>query len=219
MLSACLLFIVLPELTLARHRAAGIVQMHDATLPACGRLAMNQPEDNMQSLETRLRAIEDHIAIQSIIAAYGPAVDTPDGNVIGAAYAKTGRYQAAEFVFEGPEAVAGLVDIKTHQDYLARGCAHVLSPHHIKVSGDTATAQGHSVVFLHGVNGWAAERVSANHWAFIRTVDGWKVTQRLNRLLDGSAAARALLAPCPADHPADHPANQPTDHAPSATIT
>ncbi len=80
--------------------------MHDAALPACGRLAMNQPEDNMQSLETRLRAIEDHIAIQSIIAAYGPAVDTPDGNVIGAAYAKTGRYQAA--YGEAPHATAGL---------------------------------------------------------------------------------------------------------------
>lgn len=169
--------------------------MHDATTQPNATVILNQSEDNMQNLEGRLRAIEDHIAIQSIIAAYGPSVDTPDGAVIGATYLETGRYQAAEYVFDGRDAVAGLVDIDTQQRYLATGCAHILSPHHITVNGDTARAQGHSVVFLHGKKGWNAERVSANRWEFVRTEDGWKVAHRLNRLLDGSAAARALLAP------------------------
>lgn len=149
----------------------------------------------MPNIEGRLRAIEDHIAIQSIIASYGPAVDTSDGAAIGATYLETGSYQAAEYVFDGRDAVAGLVDIDTHQRYLATGCAHILTPHHIVIDGDTATAQGHSVVFLHGEKGWDAERVSANRWKFVRTKGGWKVAHRQNRLLDGSAAARALLAP------------------------
>ena len=161
----------------------------------------------MDSIETRLRALEDYIALHAIIAAYGPAVDTPDGAAVAAAYVEQGQYLAGDFAFVGLPAIQGLVDIATHQSYLAQGCAHVLSPHRITIDGDTATAQGHSVVFVRGDGGWTAERVSANQWRFVRTPQGWKVAQRVNRLLDGSAAARALLAPYP------------TDQAPSATIT
>ena len=36
-------------------------------------------------------------------------------------------------------------------------------------------------------------RVGANRWEFVRTADGWRVKQRINRVLNGDAEARELL--------------------------
>ncbi|WP_157966228.1 nuclear transport factor 2 family protein [Oceanibium sediminis] len=146
------------------------------------------------TLETRLRAIEDRLAIADIIAGYGPAADALDEASLGADWAEDATYTAGEHRFEGRAAIAGITGYATHQGYVAQGCAHVLGPHRIEVDGDTATARGHSVVFLHDAPGWRAERVSANLWHFARTPEGWRITGRENRLLNGDAAAHALLA-------------------------
>jgi hypothetical protein len=46
----------------------------------------------------------------------------------------------------------------------------------------------------HGVStGFRIHRAGANVWELARTQDGWKVTRRTLRPLDGSEDARALL--------------------------
>ncbi|MEY4721529.1 MAG: hypothetical protein RIQ46_1254 [Pseudomonadota bacterium] len=97
-------------------------------------------------------------------------------------------------VAEGREAIAGLIDGPTHRALMADGCAHLLGPVAIALDGDRATARGHSVVFRHTGQGFEAFRVSANRWDLVRTADGWRVRHRENAVLDGTGAARALLA-------------------------
>lgn len=46
----------------------------------------------------------------------------------------------------------------------------------------------------HGASsGFRIHRVGANRWELKRTTDGWKVTRRTLRPLDGSEGARELL--------------------------
>src|SRR5690606_11458959 len=101
--------------------------------------------------------------------------------------------EAGEYVFEGREALARLVDIENHRTWVAKGCAHALGLPAITIDGDTAVARGYSRVYLHEAGQWRVIRASANRWELRRTPEGWKVVHRVNRLLDGDEAALELL--------------------------
>lgn len=146
-------------------------------------------------LERRLRRLEDRAEIADLIACYGPAVDSGAGAELPRLWTADGEYRIGPDAVVTADQLSGLVAWDTHQEYLAAGCAHVLSPPRIELDGDRASAANHSVVFVHRESGWVADRVSANRWELVRTADGWRVHLRENRLLDGAEAARALLAP------------------------
>ena len=147
-----------------------------------------------EQLERRLRALEDRAAIAELIARYGPAADSGDAAAVAALWEDGGTYQFDDTVLD-TDGIRGLVTIPTHVEYLRRGCAHILSAPRIEIDGDTAIAVTHSVVMLREGERWVGERVSANRWELHRTAQGWRVRSRRNRLLDGAAAARELLAP------------------------
>ncbi|MGV9193858.1 nuclear transport factor 2 family protein [Microbacterium sp. MC2] len=143
-------------------------------------------------LERRLRALEDRAEIADLIARYGPAVDSGDGGAVGEMWTSDGTYQFDETVLDA-DGIRSIVDYPSHVGYMRQGCAHVLSAPRIEIDDNTATAVTHSVVLLHDGERWIGERVSANRWELVRTVDGWRVRRRVNRLLDGAEAARELL--------------------------
>lgn len=156
---------------------------------------MPGPLRRVDKTEGRLQALEDRAAIADLIAAYGPLADNGDATGVAASWSEDGCYDVGGFgVAEGRAAIAALIESETHQALLAQGCAHMLSPHHITLSGDSAEAVGYSVVFRRSGDGYEAWRVSANRWQLVRTAAGWRVSRRINRPLDGSADARALLA-------------------------
>lgn len=143
-------------------------------------------------LERRLRALEDRAEIAELIAGYGPAVDSGEGDAVAALWTDDGTYQFDETVLDA-DGIRGLVEYDTHVEYMRRGCAHVLSAPRIEIDGDTAVAVTHSVVMLHDGERWVGERVSANRWELVRTDAGWRAQRRQNRLLDGATAAQDLL--------------------------
>lgn len=147
-----------------------------------------------EALERRLQALEDRAEIAELIARYGPAADAGDAEAVAALWASEGTYQFDDTVLDA-DGIRSLVSIPTHVEYMRRGCAHILSAPRIEIEGDTAVAVTHSVVMLREGERWVGERVSANRWELRRTVAGWRVLRRRNRLLDGDAAARELLAP------------------------
>lgn len=145
----------------------------------------------------RLRALEDREAIRELIASYGPLADAGEGEAIAALWTEDGSYGVGGMgEARGRGAIAGFMYSPTHRDLMADGCGHVLGPVVIDLDGDRATARGHSIVMRHTTGGgFEACRVSANRWDLVRTEQGWRVSHRENALLDGSAAARALLSP------------------------
>lgn len=150
----------------------------------------------MQAIEARLRALEDKEAIQALIASYGPLADCGDADGVAALWDEQGSYAVAGMAdAQGRAAIAGLIEGATHQQLMTDGCAHLLGPAAITLDGDSATARGHSVVFRWTGEAFEVFRVSANRWTLTRHADGWRVVRRENALLNGQAAARALLRP------------------------
>ena len=152
--------------------------------------------DRIALLEARLTALEDREAIRNLVASYGPLADSGDAEGVAALWAEDGVYEVGGYGENaGREAVAALIRAAFHQQLMREGCAHLLGPVHIGLEGDRALAVGYSVVFRRVGEGFEAWRVSANRWELEKREGRWQVIRRRNALLDGDAAARALLLP------------------------
>jgi hypothetical protein len=147
----------------------------------------------LDALEARLRAVEDEAEICRVIASYGPAVDSNDGAAVAALWADGGTYELEGWTFTS-DTMHLTVESDLHVRYVAAGSAHVMSLPKITLDGDRAVAINYSRVFIHEGERWVVDRTAANRWDMERTPAGWKVRRRVNRLTNGSAAARDLLA-------------------------
>jgi hypothetical protein len=153
-------------------------------------------EERVAVLERRVQGLEDHVAILRLINSWGPAVDTGTSRAAGALFHETGVLESDMSHLEGPAEVVAMVESDGQQALIRRGCAHVQTAPLVTVEGDRATATTYSQVYLHDEDpdgGHQVWRVSANRWEFRRIPDGWRVTRRANRVLDGSGGSREIL--------------------------
>ena len=93
-----------------------------------------------------------------------------------------------------------------HQGLIAGGAAHVLTVPHIIINGDEASGRSYALNIRWDAAGdqFRVGRVSANTWHWVRTGQGWRVAERVNASLDGSAGHRLLLEPPVVKPGADH---------------
>lgn len=162
-------------------------------------------------LGQRVRSLEDLLAIQHTISRYGPSVDAGESGVVSELWTEDGRYDSGVGAWTGREAIAGMVEGPQHQGFIHGGCAHVVSAPHIVVDGDRAVALCHAQLLLRdeSIDGFRAWRITANRWELVRTAEGWKVADRINRQLDGNEEARRLFGDAVAgDTPWDVPADR-----------
>ena len=93
-----------------------------------------------------------------------------------------------------------------HRAAIAGGLCHFAGLPRVELNGDTAVATSYLQIITphrnappvdvpgHGASsGFRIHRVAANRWELARSSDGWKVTRRTLRPLDGSDGARHLL--------------------------
>jgi hypothetical protein len=150
--------------------------------------------ERVAALERRVQVLEDQVAILRLINSWGPAVDTGTSDAAGALFDGDGVLESDLSRLEGPGEVVAMVESEGQQALIRRGCAHVQTAPLITVEGDRASATTYSQVYLHADGGghdvW---RVSANQWDFRRTPDGWRVTRRTNRVIDGAPGAHDIL--------------------------
>jgi hypothetical protein len=169
---------------------------------------MSDLEARLDALEARTRTLEDQIQIYQLMSAYGPLVDSGDAEATAALWVEDGVYDwgsgappdSAAPVKEGPEgaargraAIAAMVRGPYHQAIIQGGAGHVIGMPHVMIEGDRATAVSYSRLYRHDGENFRVWRVAANLWEFARMAEGWRVTARTNRVLDGSEAARRLL--------------------------
>lgn len=150
--------------------------------------------DRIDELEARLRRLEDERDIRQLVAAYGPLVDAGAATEVAGLWTRDGVYDVDEVYLEGHDQLAAMVLSKAHQSWIKAGCAHVVGPVHVTVDGDTAIAVGHSLMVVQDDGCFVIRRATANHWAFVRTPEGWRASRRTNRVLDGRAESPAVLA-------------------------
>jgi ketosteroid isomerase-like protein len=151
------------------------------------------PEDRQAALEERVRLLEDQLAIHRIVNSWGPAVDTGDSRAAAELWADEGVLESDLSHLVGPEAVAAMVESEGQQSLIRQGCAHVQAFPLVTIDGDVATATGYSRVYRYLDGAHEIWRVSANRWEFRRTESGWRVTRRVNHVIDGGPEAQELL--------------------------
>lgn len=156
---------------------------------------MGDIEETVTALAARVHALEDRLAVYELLATYGPSVDGAARDVAASLWTADGSYDSGVGVFEGSAGIAAMVEGDMHQGIIAGGSAHLISLPHVEVDGDTAVATCYSQLLRY--NPEAGEfrvwRATANRWELVRTDGRWRVQRRLNKLLDGSEEARALL--------------------------
>jgi ketosteroid isomerase-like protein len=151
------------------------------------------PEERSVGLETRLRQLEDQLAVLRLVNSWGPAVDTGDSAAAAGLWADDGVLESDLSRLVGPAEVAAMVESEGQQSLISEGCAHVQAFPLVTIDGDHATATGYSRVYRFRDGAHEIWRVSANRWEFRRTADGWRITRRVNHVIDGGPEARALL--------------------------
>lgn len=159
------------------------------------------------SIEDRLRAVEDTLAIYHLIASHPPAADTGGDSYYRNAFASDGVVDlGGGKAANGNEAIAAVVKTPEHQAAIAGGLCHFAGLPRVELDGDTAVATSYLQIITphkgaapmdvsgHGSSsGFRIHRVGANRWEFKRGKNGWKVTRRTLRPLDGNEEARELL--------------------------
>lgn len=152
----------------------------------------------VETLAVRLRALEDQIEIMQLVAQYGPAVDSGSGDAAAALWTDDGTFDAVpQLKMRGRDDIAAMVHGVGHQSLIDNGCGHILTVPNIVVDGDEATGRSYALNIRWDADAdrfWVA-RVSANTWRWARTPQGWRITERVNANLDGTAAHRAMLTP------------------------
>ncbi|MGX9882852.1 nuclear transport factor 2 family protein [Streptomyces sp. NPDC002276] len=159
---------------------------------------LSQLRAAVESLAAKVRTLEDQVEITQLVAQYGPAVDSGSGEAAAALWTEDGVFDAIPHLrMEGRQGIVGMVHGPGHQSVIHNGCGHVLTAPHVVVDGDHATGRSHALHLR-----WDADagrfwvfQVSANSWRWVRTSEGWRITERVNANLDGTEGPRAMLAP------------------------
>jgi hypothetical protein len=150
-------------------------------------------EDRLDALERRVRELEDTIAIYQVLASYGPSVDGGAGDAVHQLWTEDCRYDTDT----GSGGMSSRDEVATMANNVGGvppRFAHVINTPIVVVDGDTAVATGHSTTYRRDGERFYPDRVSANRWELERVDGRWRTKLRVNRLLDGSPEARAVLA-------------------------
>jgi ketosteroid isomerase-like protein len=151
-------------------------------------------EERFARLERRLQRVEDELAITRLIASYGPLVDAGEADAVAAIWAEDGEYDVEGWHMRGRADVHAMVVSEQHQSLIGSGSCHFLGPAAVQVDGDCAVAVCESLLVLHRDGRYTVWRAGANHFELGRVEGRWVVLRRTTRALDGSQAARDLLA-------------------------
>jgi ketosteroid isomerase-like protein len=154
----------------------------------------SQLEARLIALEERLKLVEDQLDIHRLINSWGPAVDTGNGDAAAALFAEDAVLESDLSYLIGPVSIKAMVHAEGHQALIRDGSAHIPAFPIVRVNGDEASATGYTRVYHHTNEGYEVWRLSANHWEFRRTTEGWRVTRRTNQVIDGGAKANELLS-------------------------
>lgn len=158
------------------------------------------------TLEERLRAVEDKLAIFHLIASHPPAADTGTDTYYRNAFAADAVMDLGTKTARGNDNIGAVVKTPEHQAAIAVGLCHFAGLPVVEVDGDTAVAVSYLQVITpvkdaepvalsgHGLSsGYRIHRLGVNRWDLERTGDGWKVMRRAYRMLDGTEDGPALL--------------------------
>ncbi len=167
---------------------------------------MTRAEDN--SLEGRLRIVEDKLAIYELIASHPPSADTGHSEYTLSVYEEDGLFDRGPTLdgARGAKDIAAFIERPEHHEAIAAGLAHFAGLPLIDLRGDSAIVTSYlQIVHLdhsgeprdlpnHGTStGYRIHRAVVNRWELHRIGGRWRVARRTLLPVDGSRAHQTLL--------------------------
>jgi hypothetical protein len=148
--------------------------------------------ERLAALEARVQELSDTLDVMRVIASYAPSVDGGAADVVGRFWTEDSIYDSdadAPLVGRRP-----LVELAERVGGLTFGAAHFFNLPIVTVNGNHAVVTGESNTYHQEGDRYVVARVSSNRWELERVDGTWLIRSRVNRVLDGSAEARDLLA-------------------------
>ncbi len=145
-----------------------------------------------QTLEQRLRLVEDKLAIYHLIASHPPAADTGNENYYRNAFTPDGTVDLGGGKgASGNEAIGAIVARPEHREAITGGLCHFAGLPRVEIDGDTAVAISYLQI------DHAASRRRAHGRAGTRRLDRLSHSPRRRQPLGSGAHRRRLEGQAP----------------------
>ena len=145
-------------------------------------------EQRLAAVEARLQTLEDQEKIRRCLARYGFNADLGRSEEYVNLWSEDGLYDLDSGQLSGEAALREMITSPTgaHKSQIENRSMHAVGNLFIEIQGDTAFAEGYSVVWVRDANGVHHPRTAGyNHWDFRRKGEGWLMTRRLRREVGG----------------------------------
>jgi hypothetical protein len=155
----------------------------------------------IEALEARLALVEDQETIRRLLARYAYNADVGRTDEYMGVWAEGGVYDLGDEYYDGKAEIRGMMTSPTHRHKaeIENRSLHTVCNLFIQVEGQTAWAEGYSVVFVRGPDGIKAYTAGYNHWDFARNGADWLITRRLKRRIGetewGGEIIKSYLGP------------------------
>jgi hypothetical protein len=164
---------------------------------------------SIPSLEDRLQALEDRLAIYTLMASHPPSADTAAANYTREVYTEDGVFDRGPKLegAKGVDAIASFTLKPDHKEAIQGGLAHFAGLPLIDLRGNEAIVTSYLQILCldhqgeprelpnHGISqGYRIHRVVANRWQLIKTNGEWMIKTRTILPIDGSSEPLQLLS-------------------------
>jgi hypothetical protein len=147
-----------------------------------------------KQLLSRITAAEDRLEILNLLAGSAFSSDVASEAYWTKMFKEDAIFDRGVKQDKGREEILKIINAPDQKEAIKAGMTHLAMLPHIKLNGDNAVATGYLLIVMpdsaashvklagKGVSpGFSIYQVTLNKYKFVRTTDGWKVSQRTVR--------------------------------------
>ncbi|MDI5899065.1 nuclear transport factor 2 family protein [Flavobacterium yafengii] len=161
---------------------------------------------NTEQLLARIIATEDRLEILNLLAGSAFSSDVASESYWTNMFTEDAIFDRGPARQDkGRDEIMKIVNAPAQNEAIKAGMTHLAMLPHITINGDTAVATGYLLVVMPDTTashvklpgkgtspGFSIYQLTVNQWKLLRTIDGWKVTNRTVRPIS-STDSRAIL--------------------------
>jgi hypothetical protein len=176
----------------------GAAALAVTTLFVAARPAPAAERDRLAALEAKVQDLEAKEEIRELFNRYGFTADTGDAKGWSEVWAKDAVYDGAAGQITGREAFYNSIADPNgvhKREIEGKGSLHTTGSLTIRVNGDTAWAEGPTLVWVRtDQGGYRVFTLSYNHWDLRRAEGRWEIVRRLSRPVAPGNAPQVFTA-------------------------
>jgi hypothetical protein len=179
------------------HMKTGLMAALFALGGALAEPASAQPPDRLAKLEAEIADLRAKDEIREMFNLYGFTADTGDAKGWSEVWAPDAVYDGVGGKMAGRERFRASIEDPdgVHKRQIeGKGSLHTTGPLTIRIHGNEAWAEGHTLVWVRDGTGWKPFTLSYNHWDLKRIDGRWRIARRLSRPVSPGAAGQVFTA-------------------------